>query len=313
MRRSSIGWLVTLGALGSVAAGPAIPAQGFTQGPPPPYAICTSASMADRTALEASLGPGNGATVQAGTPVSFSGNSGAPVTFAVASSLASLYSPDIDSGVGSVQPGASPSTYAFTSTKASATPRTVYWDASFSDAGLAECAGLSPTIYTTQARTLTVLPAPTGGVATNKKQEEAAAKKKKEEEDAAAGAGNVFFVWSVGSGIEVQSGGAATFKLTCKGTDMCRGKLTLTVKPRGRGRKRGSNTTTIGTATFSIPPGKTTTIKLKLYAGGRALLDAAHGRLSANLTVLKAFPVPSQTHTESVQLVQRTAHGKARK
>jgi hypothetical protein len=158
MRRSDIRWLVALGALGCVAMVSVIsPAPGYTD-TLPPWFICFGASNANLKGLEASLNPANGATVQTGTPVTFSGNSSAPVTFAVASSSALLSSPDIDGGPGSLQPGTS--SYTFTSTKATATPGTVYWDASFSDATLAECAGESSTTFTTQVRTLTVLPAP---------------------------------------------------------------------------------------------------------------------------------------------------------
>jgi hypothetical protein len=61
-------------------------------------------------------------------------------------------------------------------------------------------------------------------------------------------------------------------------------------------------------ATFSIPPGKSATVELKLNAAGRALLKAGHGRLSARLRILKLSPAPSQTHSDGVHLVQRRAH-----
>jgi hypothetical protein len=122
--------------------------------------------------------------------------------------------------------------------------------------------------------------------------------------------------------IAVQSDGELAIKLSCKGTGTCRGKLTLTVKARGMFEKRGRSgkggtrrfkTTTIGIATFSIPPGKTVPIELKLNGTGRALLSADHGRLSATLTILKSSPAPSQAHTDNVQLVQQKAHGHAKK
>jgi hypothetical protein len=119
-----------------------------------PWDQCFTASQADLATLEARLGPSNGMTVQTGMPVMFSGYSGSPVTFAVVSSPMLLSSPDIDSGIGSAQPE---ELYTFISTTAAATPRTVYWDASFSDATLKGCEGLTPSTYTTQARTLTVL------------------------------------------------------------------------------------------------------------------------------------------------------------
>lgn len=105
-------------------------------------------------------------------------------------------------------------------------------------------------------------------------------------------------------------GGDAKVKLTCAGAGTCRGKLTMTVETRGvKGGKQHGHVShvkaaTIGTAGFSIPAGKATTIELELNATGRALLKADHGRLSASLTILKSSPAPSQTHIESVRLVQ---------
>jgi hypothetical protein len=162
---------VAFGALWGVVVGSVSSAQGYMV-PPPPGSICAGNGRASLSVLEASLSPANGATVPVGSPVTFSGPSESPVTFAVASSMALLSSPDIDSGPGSAQPEPFSSgppliyTYAFISTKATATPGTVYWDASFSDATLAGCEGLSPATYTTHPRTLTVLPAPASPVPT---------------------------------------------------------------------------------------------------------------------------------------------------
>jgi hypothetical protein len=49
------------------------------------------------------------------------------------------------------------------------------------------------------------------------------------------------------------------------------GRLTLTAKivSNAKGKKKRPKTTTIGAATFSVPPGKTTTIKIKVNAVGR--------------------------------------------
>jgi hypothetical protein len=133
----------------------------------------------------------------------------------------------------------------------------------------------------------------------HKHEEETAAKKKEEEENAPTGS-----VLLNGSSITVQSGGEAVVKLACAGTAKCGGKLTLTVKSA---TKKGgkAKTETIGTATFSIPPNETRTIKLTLSATGKALLGADHGRLGATLSILKSSPSPSQTHNDNVQLVLR--------
>jgi hypothetical protein len=131
-----------------------------------PWVICGLETGANEAVLEHTLSPPNGAVVSAGTPVTFSTRSQAPVTFAVASSAAALSSPDIDGGPGLAQPnpeaGSQPIyTYTFTSTKASATQGTVYWQASFSNATLTACVGLEPNIRRSAVRPLTVLPAPT--------------------------------------------------------------------------------------------------------------------------------------------------------
>jgi hypothetical protein len=132
--------------------------------------------------------------------------------------------------------------------------------------------------------------------AVGKKHEEEAAAKKSREEAASVGS-----VSLNGSAIDIQSSGEATVKLTCAGTGTCSGKLTLTAKSTTKGKK----TKTIGTATFSISADETATVRLMLNASGRVLLSADRGRLSASLTVLKSSPVPSQTHTEKVHLVQQ--------
>jgi alpha-tubulin suppressor-like RCC1 family protein len=117
-----------------------------------------------------------------------------------------------------------------------------------------------------------------------------------------------------GSTIPVKGGGAAAVKLTCTGTATCGGKLTLTAetkgktttKGKGKGKKQ-AKTEAIGTAGFSIPAGKTATVKLTLNAAGKALLQAAHGKLSATLTILKSSPSPSSTQSVSVHLSQQKA------
>jgi hypothetical protein len=142
---------------------------------------------------------------------------------------------------------------------------------------------------------------------------EAAALKKHEEEEAAAKAtGSVSLD---GTSVTVQGNGTALVNLNCLGIASCHGKLTLTVRTKAKRSKRHgrSKTMTIGTATFSIPPGKTATVMLELDAAGHALLGDDRGRMSATLTVLKSASAPSQTHSDGVQLVEQKAHGKTKK
>jgi hypothetical protein len=125
----------------------------------------------------------------------------------------------------------------------------------------------------------------------------------------------------VSTRIATTRGGKAAVELRCAGTITCHGKLTLTVRTqgtfekRGRSRKGGkkrSETTTIGTASFSIPPGKTNVVEIKLDTAGRALLSANHGRLNATLTIFESSLSPAQTNTDNIRLVQQEAHGRRR-
>lgn len=50
-----------------------------------------------------------------------------------------------------------------------------------------------------------------------------------------------------------------------------------------------------------------------VVATGSLGMYTAHGHLGASLTVVEPSPVPSQTQTEKVQLVQQKPHGKAKK
>ncbi len=115
-----------------------------------------------------------------------------------------------------------------------------------------------------------------------------------------AASGRVLFD---GSTINVPSDGQAAVKLTCASTATCSGKLTLIAKTKGKSKKK-AKTQTIGTASFSIPAGRTVTIKLKLNGTGRTLLSAAHGHLNASLTILRSS---FATQTNSVHLVQQKA------
>ncbi len=114
-----------------------------------------------------------------------------------------------------------------------------------------------------------------------------------------------------GSAITVQRNHEALIKLTCTGAATCSGRLTLTVKrTTGKGKKRHTKTQTIGTATFSVAAGKSAIVKLTLNGTGRALLSAAHGHLSATLTIFEASPSPSNTQTHGVHLAQQKTKAK---
>ena len=153
--------------LATLGLAPVTPtAQGYV--PAPPYLNCFNSSQANESVLIHSLTPAENATVSVGTPLTFSGASSVPLTFAIATSPTLLSTnPDIASGAGEVQPatGSSP-TYDFTSTAATAKPGTIYWSVSFSDSTFPECAGSTPRTYTTPARALTIVPTPASAPAT---------------------------------------------------------------------------------------------------------------------------------------------------
>lgn len=252
--------------------------------------MCLSAQIGAELAVgHMYLEPANGATVPAGGPVTFSGESNDVLTFRAASSEALLSSPDIDSGTGS-QSGAF---YKFTSTKATATPRTIYWTAS-STFTPDECE--SPSTFTTPVRTLTVPPMPSPPTPAPVIPAATVTLPPPQ------GTGGIALA---GGTITVQSDGTALVRLSCLGIRSCHGTLTLTAKgtASAKGSKR-ARAVRIGTARLSISGDEGRTVKLALDAAGRALLNADHGHMRASLTVLKSSPAPSETQIESVRLVQ---------
>lgn len=282
----------------------ASPAQALEYGVAPWLVCLNNTQDAEVVARYMPLEPANGATVPAGTPVAFSGESNRALTFNVASSQGLLSSPDIDSGTG---PQSGPF-YKFTSAKAAATPRTIYWTASFTFTP-EDCE--SPSTFTTPVRTLIIAPTEAELAATKRQQEEEATKQKLEEEATAkkkqeetAAAGSVL----LDSVTIVKDGRAASVKLTCSDVATCVGKLTLTASgTSGKGKKRHANTESIGLAGFSIAAGETAAVQVPLDKTGRALMGAAHGQLSATLTIIRTSPLPNKTQTQRIRLDQPKA------
>jgi PKD repeat protein len=106
----------------------------------------------------------------------------------------------------------------------------------------------------------------------------------------------------LGAGIPIATNGTGAVRLACAGTATCTGKLTLTVKIKGRGKHARARTVTLASARFSIAPGATGSVALKLNVAGRAQLRAQHGRLGATLTIVKSAPAPQTTRARIVQL-----------
>jgi hypothetical protein len=85
----------------------------------------------------------------------------------------------------------------------------------------------------------------------------------------------------------------------------CVGRLVLTVKVYGRGHR--PRTVTIATASFSIPTGRTSTVRLRLNALGRSRLRTAHGRMGAQLALSESSPAPPQAQRRAIRLVLQPA------
>lgn len=105
----------------------------------------------------------------------------------------------------------------------------------------------------------------------------------------------------VGSAISIGRKGEGTVKLSCTGSAACTGKLTVVVQTKGKHRRK----LTIGSASFSVPPGSVKAVVVKLTATGRARLKAGHGHLSASMTIEKSAPAPAAEQTRGVRLSQK--------
>jgi hypothetical protein len=111
----------------------------------------------------------------------------------------------------------------------------------------------------------------------------------------------------------VQRNGRAQVELRCISTTVCRGTLKLTLAVRAKGHRRARTTIGLGAAAFSLRPGRNTIVKLELSSAGRARLSAAaHGRLSARLTIVVSSPSPRRTQSHAVELVLRRRASRSR-
>jgi hypothetical protein len=108
--------------------------------------------------------------------------------------------------------------------------------------------------------------------------------------------------------VAVEQNGAAAVKLACAGSTSCSGTLTLQVKQsakRKRGRRAARNVT-IGTASYTIAAGATTSVTVHLNGTGRALLSTDHGRLVATLQIAQSGS--GKTEAKAVRLVEKVSH-----
>ncbi len=112
----------------------------------------------------------------------------------------------------------------------------------------------------------------------------------------------------VSKSIAVAAHNRATVRLSSTGlafSGLCTGRLTIEVKVKlktKKGHRPRFGAKAIGTASFSIPSGRSATVTVKLNRAGRALLASHHGRLSAKLVILAVLPGPTRAHSAIVHL-----------
>jgi hypothetical protein len=92
----------------------------------------------------------------------------------------------------------------------------------------------------------------------------------------------------------------AAIRLLRTGSGVCRGTVTLRYKQTIRGKR--FQLKSIGSARFSIAPGRSQVVKIKLNKLGRKMFLAGHGKLNASLAVLRTSPAPKLAKTASVRL-----------
>jgi hypothetical protein len=109
--------------------------------------------------------------------------------------------------------------------------------------------------------------------------------------------------------VATQGGIVALVKLHCTAPGGCHGTLALSTPASTKDRhgKRRTRTISLGSGSFTITGGQTTTVKIKLSAAARALLHSDRGRISARLTILDTAAGHEQTQVKAVRIVEQTA------
>jgi IPT/TIG domain/FG-GAP repeat len=98
---------------------------------------------------------------------------------------------------------------------------------------------------------------------------------------------------------------SAAVRLMRTGGGQCRGTLTLRYRQRTKGKH--FRLRPIGSAHFSMAPGASQVVRIRLNRLGRKLFLAGHGRLNASAAVLRTTPTPRQAKTASVRLSVKKA------
>ncbi|HEY2180560.1 MAG TPA: IPT/TIG domain-containing protein [Solirubrobacteraceae bacterium] len=89
-------------------------------------------------------------------------------------------------------------------------------------------------------------------------------------------------------------------RLVRTGSGPCRGSLALVYRISAKGRRFALRT--IGTASFSIPSGRSRVVAVKLSKAGQRWLRAHHGNVGASLAIARVVPAPTVAQMASVRL-----------
>jgi FG-GAP repeat/IPT/TIG domain len=117
----------------------------------------------------------------------------------------------------------------------------------------------------------------------------------------AAGAGAAACKVSLSSKrITVSRYRSAAVRLVRTGAGQCRGTLTLRYRQKTKGKHYKLRM--IGSARFSIAPGKSLVVKVALNKLGRKLFRSGHGKLNASAAVVRTMPTPTLARSASVRL-----------
>jgi hypothetical protein len=104
----------------------------------------------------------------------------------------------------------------------------------------------------------------------------------------------------VSNKVRVLKRGRAAPRLRRVGSGRCSGRLTLTVRVRGKNGRSASRS--LGSARFAISGSTPVTVSVSLNALGRSLLRVGHGQACASLVVVPTAPGPARSQTATVRL-----------
>jgi IPT/TIG domain-containing protein/FG-GAP repeat protein len=98
---------------------------------------------------------------------------------------------------------------------------------------------------------------------------------------------------------------SVALRLVRTGSGPCRGSLALVYRVRAKGRRFALRT--IGTASFSIPSGRSRVVSVRLSKAGQRWLRAHHGNVGASLAIARVVPAPTVAQIASVRLSVKKA------